>query len=74
MECEGAMQILWRCYTVQYEVYCTSVISDGDLHTHTAIYEEDVYSGIKVKKLECVGYSQHRMGTSLRKVKHEKNL
>ena len=73
MECEGAMRMFRRSVT-KCNLRYTSVISDGDSKTHTAICEEDVYNGIEVKKLECVGHIQKRMGTGLRKVKKEKKL
>ena len=73
MECEGALR-MFRRSILQYKLRYTSIISDGDSKTHTAIVQEDVYDGVEVQKLECVGHVQKRMGTGLRKVKKEKKL
>lgn len=62
MECEGAMESegamrMFRRSVTNYNMRYTSVINDGDSKIHTAICE-DVYDGIEVKKLECVGHIQ----------------
>lgn len=52
---------------VKYAYY----IGDGDTKTFKAILDFDPYDDVTVKKKECVGHVQKRMGTRLRKVKKE---
>jgi len=50
---------------VQYEFY----IDDGDTKTFKALQDLNPYDDITVKKKECVGHVQKRMGSRLRAVK-----
>ena len=51
----------------------TEFYGDGDCKSFASI--ENTYAGIKVKKLECIGHVQKRVGTRLRKLKkNEKGL
>ena len=42
-------------------------LGDGDSKSFPAV--EDIYEGIKVEKLECVGHVQKRVGNRLRNLK-----
>ena len=44
-------------------------IGDGDSKSYSDIVAKDPYSGKEVKKLECVGHIQKRVGARLRKLK-----
>ena len=44
-------------------------IADGDSKSYSGIVAKDPYNGKEVKKLECVGHIQKRVGARLRKLK-----
>ena len=72
MESEGAKTIFSRSITTNNLRY-TQFYGDGDSKSFSSV--ENIYSDIKIVKLECVGHVQKRMGTSLRKLKKEvKNI
>ena len=49
-------------------------IGDGDSKPYSDIVPKDPYNGKEVKKLECVGHIQKRVGAPLRKLKsHSKS-
>ena len=52
---------------VKYENY----IGDGDTKTFKALLDMQPYEQLEMKKKECVGHVQKRIGTRLRKVKKE---
>lgn len=45
----------------------TNLYGDRDSKSHAAVI--DTYPGIKVKKLQCVGHVQKRVGSRLMKLK-----
>ena len=49
----------------------TNFIGDGDSKSYLDIVANDPYSGVTVRKLECVGHFQKRVGARLRKLKSE---
>jgi len=53
---------------VKYENY----IGDGDTKTFKAIQDLNPYDDVTVKKLECVGHVQKRLGTSSSKKKYKR--
>lgn len=68
METVAAVSIFNRSEVkrgVRYEFF----LGDGDSKAHQAVVESDPYNGLEVKKLECVGHIQKRMGTRLRNFK-----
>ena len=72
METEGAKRIFSRSVE-KYKFRYTNLYGDGDSKSHLAVI--DTYPGIKVKKLQCVGHVQKRVGSRLSKLKKtEKGL
>lgn len=71
MEAEGAERIFKRSVE-NHGLYYTDFYGDGDSKSHprvAKVYEE---VGKSVKKLECIGHVQKRMGAALRKLRKEK--
>lgn len=69
MEMVGMVRIFQRSEAKRNAKYI-SYIGDGDAKTFQAITETNPYgSDTPVKKIECVGHVQKRMGTRLRKLK-----
>ena len=72
MEVTGAKRIFNRSID-KSKLRFTEFYGDGDCKSFASI--ENTYAGIKVKKLECIGHVQKRVGTRLRKLKkNEKGL
>ena len=44
-------------------------MGDGDSKSYSDVVAHDPYHGKEVKKLECVGHTQKRLGARLRKLK-----
>ena len=61
-----ALNIFERSVVKNKQRY-TDFYGDGDSKKHKVI--EDVYPGIKVQKLECIGHIQKRVGNRLWKLK-----
>ena len=57
--CYGSLRNYGRRYL---KFYC-----DGDSKGFNAV--ENIYEGVKVAKLECIGHCQKRVGNRLRKLK-----
>jgi hypothetical protein len=66
MEVEGA-KVLWSRSLDLHNIRYRWMVSDGDSKAHSAV--EEVYDGIKVEKLDCVGHVQKRMGKHLLNLK-----
>lgn len=66
MEPTGTLKIFERSIEKNKLRY-TDFYGDGDSKSHQII--ENVYSGIKVQKLECIGHVQKRVGNRIRKLK-----
>ena len=66
MEVEGAKRIFERSI-LKRKLRYTEFYGDGDSKSHPAV--KDTYPGVIVKKLECVGHVQKRVGTRLRNLK-----
>lgn len=66
MEPEGAKRIFSRSIE-HHNMRYTEFLGDGDSKSYSSV--KDVYDTIKVKKLECVGHYQKRIGTRCRKLK-----
>ena len=72
MESEGAKRI-WQRSIANYNVQYSEFYGDGDSKAFESV--KDVYDDIVVKKLECVGHVQKRVGTRIRTLKKkEKGL
>lgn len=70
MEADSVVEMFWRSienYGVKYEYY----IGDGDTKTFSNITNSQPYQDLEVKKKECVGHVQKRMGKRLRQVVNE---
>lgn len=71
MEVEGAKEIFSRSLQT-YNVCYTRYLGDGDSKGFAAIEEMSPYGNdCEIKKLECIGHIQKRMGTRLRKLKSD---
>ena len=72
MECVGAKRVFGRSikkHNIRYIEY----LGDGDSKNFSVV--KDTYPDLEVKKLECVGHYQKRLGTRLRNLKKkEKGL
>ena len=66
MEVESAKRIFSRSIQ-KYNVRYTELYGDGDSKSHEAV--ADTYNDIKVKKLQCVGHVQKRVGARLLSLK-----
>ena len=68
MEPKGIVEMFKS--SLNYNLRYTSLICDGDAKTHALLLEEQPYGrSHPVKKLDCIGHIQKRMGTALRKLK-----
>eukprot|EP00112_Aurelia_sp_Birch-Aquarium-sp1_P019844 Seg4999.1 transcript_id=Seg4999.1/GoldUCD/mRNA.D3Y31 product="hypothetical protein" protein_id=Seg4999.1/GoldUCD/D3Y31 len=65
MESAGAVQMFERSVPFLNLRY-TGYIGDGDSKAHLSVVEAAPYGDEEIKKLECVGHVQKRMGTRLR--------
>ena len=53
----------------KYSMRYTEFLGDGDSKAHSQLKSERVYGDKEMKKLECVGHIQKRMGSRLRSLK-----
>ena len=68
----GAMEIvgtkrIFRRSVEKHGLRYVKFLGDGDSKSFSAV--EDIYEGIKVEKLECIGHVQKRVGNRLRNLK-----
>ena len=71
MEKVGALKLYGN--SIDKGLYYTSFYGDGDSKSYTAV--KDFYGPMKpVKKYECIGHYQKRVGCRLRKLRVKKNL
>ena len=69
MECCGLQDIFNRSER-KYNVKYTEYIGDGDTKSFKAVHDSMPYGPhVDIKKVECVGHVQKRMGTRLRNMK-----
>ena len=66
MESEGAV-VLWKRSLENHNMRYRWMVSDGDSKAFSSV--EEIYDGIKVEKLDCVGHVQKRMGKHLLNLK-----
>ena len=72
MEVTGTERIFGRSVE-KHGLRYTKFLGDGDSKSHHAV--ANIYPGVTVEKLECVGHVQKRVGTRLRNLKKNvKNL
>ena len=70
MELAGTLQMF--CLSSEYKLRYMNLISDGDSKAHSMILAEQPYGAsddVQVKKLDCVGHVQKRLGSALRDLK-----
>ena len=48
-----------ECHSVCY----TEFLGDGDSKAHNLLVEQAIYGNEQVRKLQCVGHAQKRMGS-----------
>ena len=68
MDAAGLVTIFQRSVDKHSARY-VEFLGDGDSKAHTRLVQEAVYGGVPVKKLECVGHVQKRLGSRLRSLK-----
>lgn len=69
MESDGALEIFKRSLSSR-KVRYVEYLGDGDSRGFSKVEKANVYgSDVTVKKLECIGHVQKRMGTRLRNIK-----
>lgn len=68
MEAAAAVNIFSRSQQ-ERDVRYTQFLGDGDSKAYKCVIESKPYGDVKIKKVECVGHVQKRMGTRLRKLK-----
>ena len=72
MQTEGAKRVFQRCFE-EYNLCYVEYLGDGDSKSYLSI--KNVYEGLEIKSLECVGHYQKGIGTRLRNLKSkEKGL
>ena len=70
MDASGLLAIFERSVENSYYSVCyTEFLGDGDGKGHKLIVQEAVYGDKEVRKLECVGHVQKRLGSWLRSLK-----
>lgn len=70
MESEGAVRIFQRSLTTRNVCY-SEYLGDGDSKGFLKICEAKVYGEKTVRKLECIGHVQKRMGARLKALRNE---
>ncbi|XP_070379643.1 uncharacterized protein [Dermacentor albipictus] len=65
MEVEAALILFARSLT-KHNLCYTTIVSDGDSATYSALVKENVYGLVPVVKEECFNHVQKRMGAALR--------
>lgn len=65
MEVEAAL-ILFLLSVTKHNLRYTTLVSDGDSATFSALVKENIYGLVPVVKEECLNHVQNRMGTALR--------
>ena len=68
MDPEGCLRIFQRSID-KYGARYVEFLGDGDSKAHKLLLEKEVYGDLMVKKLECIGHIQKRMGSRLRALK-----
>ena len=66
MESEGAKRVFERSIK-KHKLRYVEFLGDGDTKSYVNV--KDIYPGIEIKRLECVGYYQKRVGTRLQNLK-----
>ena len=69
MEVAGVEHIFKRSLT-KYNLRYTEYYGDGDSKSYVNV--KDTYERLRIKKLECVGHVQKRVGTRLLSLKKRK--
>ena len=73
MESEGVLAMYRRSETFHSGVRYVNYLGDGDSRGFIKVSGANVYGpGVEVKKMECCGHVQKRMGARLRKLRKEK--
>lgn len=67
MEAAGVKEMFHRSITKNMLRY-TEYIGDGDTSSFSVVSDSTPYDGIKIKKLECIGHVQKRLGTRCRNI------
>ena len=63
----GGWKGLWKRSIENCQFRYTTVVSDGDSKTHTAIVRDKVYGeGVQIKKEECINHVAERIGKALK--------
>lgn len=65
MESAGAIEIFRRSVETRGVLY-TKYLGDGDSKGFASVVADKPYGDVNIKKLECVGHIQKRMGSRLR--------
>eukprot|EP00795_Rhopilema_esculentum_P000086 gene86-9701_t len=68
MESAGAVEIFRRSIPF-LNLRFTGYIGDGDSNSYASVVADAPYDSIDIRKLECVGHVQKRMGTRLRNLR-----
>ena len=67
MECTGALRMFERSLSTRGAVYA-NYYGDGDSKSFQTV--RHVFKTVEVKKIECIGHYQNRVGNRLRKLKN----
>ena len=71
METEGAERIFMRSVK-KHGLYYTDFYGDGDSKSHSKVEKGYKEHGKSVRKLECIGHVQKKMGTALRQLRKDR--
>ena len=71
MKVAGAIEMLKRSIAFHNLRYAGN-IGDGDTKAHQRVIAASPNNNMEIKKLECIGHMQQRLGTRLRNLLREK--
>ena len=65
MEAQGAKE-MWTRSVERNRMQYTTFVGDGDSKAYKTVCEEKPYGEVEIKKADCIGHVQKRMGSRLR--------
>lgn len=68
MEVAGVHALFARSVP-KYNIRYLNYLGDGDSAAFKSMIDSDLYNGVEINKLECVGHILKRMGSRLRTIK-----
>lgn len=72
MEVEAA-KVMWGRSDILHQLRYTTLVSDGDAKTFSALTEIRPYGTLDIKKQECINHVAKRLNTALRNLVNTEN-